>query len=81
MEKGGWLGHGGRTAPSAATKEIDWRITGQENRVERKETGSRQHGVIDNGDCRLAMCKNVRFTFVQRSFYDYDCDTSINGQL
>ena len=23
----------------------------------------------------------VRFTSVQRSFYDYDCDTSINGQL
>ena len=40
-------------APSAAIKEVGWRITGQENRVERKETGSRQHGVIDNGDCRL----------------------------
>ena len=53
VEKGGWLGHGGRTAPSAATKEVGWRITGQENRVERKETGSRQHGVIDNGDCHL----------------------------
>ena len=53
VEKGGWLSHGGRTAPSAATKEVGWRITGQENRVERKETGSRQHGVIDNGDCRL----------------------------
>ena len=53
VEKGGWLVgsrrtnsvvHGSTTAPSAVTKEVGRRITGQENRAERKETGSRRHG-------------------------------------
>ena len=56
MEKGGWLVgsrwtnsvvQGSTTAPSAATKEVGWRITGQEN------TAARRGALIDNGDCRL----------------------------
>ena len=62
--------------------EACWRTAdGQQREV--KEVGWRGR-LAARGERRLAGWVNVdeqRGSFVLRSFYDYDCDTSINGQL